>query len=62
MCPILYGYGDTAIEIKKIQVIHIRFLNVKSKEKQITVKFVIINLQTFSKIPPSTSIHFAARL
>jgi len=49
MCPILNGYGDTAIEIKKLQDIHISILNVKNKGKQIIAKLVmrqhIINLQ-----------------
>jgi hypothetical protein len=66
MYPILNGYEYIAVEIKKIQVIHTSFLNLKIKEKQITNKFVmcqhVINLRKFLKIPPSTSMHFGARL
>jgi hypothetical protein len=41
MCPILNGYGDIAIEINKLQVIHIIILNVKNTVKQITAILVL---------------------
>jgi hypothetical protein len=34
MCPILNGYGDIVIELKKLQVIRISILNVKNKGKK----------------------------
>jgi hypothetical protein len=49
MCPILNGYEDIAVKVKKLQDSHFSILNVKNKGKQNIAKLVmrqhIINLQ-----------------
>lgn len=63
---ILNGCVDVAIEINKLQVIHVSILNVKNRGKQVTAILAmcqrIINLNKFLKIPPSTSVRLAACL